>query len=51
MIPTSAMAAIKARRLNMYPPEIDFGGDFVHSLQLWSVQQIKHAERGSADAS
>jgi len=35
----------------MYPPEIDFGDDFVHSLQLWSMQQIQHAGQGSADVS
>jgi hypothetical protein len=36
MATASAMAAIRARRLNMYPPEIN-GGDFLRSQQLWSI--------------
>src|SRR5262249_2332118 len=39
----SAMAAIKVRRLNMYPTEINFDGDFVRSLPSWSMLQINTA--------
>jgi hypothetical protein len=39
------MAAIRARRLNMYPPEIN-GGDFLQSPALVNVV---NAHRGPAD--
>src|SRR6516165_1225086 len=44
MATPSAMAAIRARRLNMYPPEIN-GGDFLHSQQLWSILQMNTEDR------
>jgi hypothetical protein len=44
MATPSAMAAIKPRRLNMYPPEIN-GGDFLHSQQLWSILQMNTEDR------